>query len=285
MNLEINPNKVYVIAKKEYMDNVRSKWILLLTVLFAVLTMVFSYFGSVMTGGDVGFQSFEVTVLGMVTITSILLPIVAIMLGYGAVVSERENGSMSVVLGCQVSRSDVIIGKFLGLGAVMFTTIFVGMGLSGIIIAALATGAKWGAYLAFMLGTWIFTMVYLGFSIFLSTITDKRTTAMGGGVFLWFSGMILNLVLIGIWSATGGDFGSLLSGEMSFPDWYWAGEFFSFMDIYQMGSMLLFDLSEVMGYSLTAPSWVNITSIFGWLTFMSALPFVLSLIFLQRRDI
>ena len=162
MGLEINPNKIFVIAKKEYMDNVRNKWVLLLTVLFAILTMVFSYFGAATAGGDVEFQGFEATVLGMVSITSMIMPIIAIMLGYGTVVGEQENGSMFVVLGCPVSRYDVIIGKFTGLGAVLFTTIFAGMGLSGLIIAAVASSADAGAYILFMLGTWIFSMTFLG---------------------------------------------------------------------------------------------------------------------------
>ena len=35
------------IAKKEILDNVRNKWVIILTIIFASLTLVVSYFGSI----------------------------------------------------------------------------------------------------------------------------------------------------------------------------------------------------------------------------------------------
>jgi ABC-type transport system involved in multi-copper enzyme maturation permease subunit len=204
MKPDINIRKVKAIAKKEFMDNVRNRWVLALSMIFLLLVIVISYFGGASSGGDVEFQGFKATVATMSTLAAMLLPIIAIMLGYSAVIGESENGSLGVVMGCPVSRNDVIIGKFLGLGSVLLATIFLGFGISGVIVGAIAGFEDSLAYLLFMVLTFLFSMFFLGFSIFMSTIATKRSTAIAGGLVIFFSGMIAGTILIGIWVATGG---------------------------------------------------------------------------------
>jgi ABC-type transport system involved in multi-copper enzyme maturation permease subunit len=265
VGLEMNISKVKAIARKEFMENVRNKWVLALSMLFLVLVMVFSYFGGAMSGGDVEFQGFKTTVGSISTIAAMLLPIIAIMLGYSTIIGERENGSMGVVLGCPVSRFDVILGKFLGLGTVLAATIFLGFGISGLIVGAIAGFDDALAYLLFMVLTVLFATFFLGFSIFMSAIASKRSTAIAGGLVIFFSGMIAGTILFGIWVATGGDFNEMLNQAMQgimpqLPDWYWGGMFFSFMDIYPMGAMDLFNTTDFMGYSMEYPWFVNAPS-------------------------
>jgi len=62
MGLEFNPRKIKAIAKKEFMDNLRNRWVLALSIIFLLLTIVMSYFGGAQTGGDVEFHGFEATV-------------------------------------------------------------------------------------------------------------------------------------------------------------------------------------------------------------------------------
>jgi len=285
--LEINPKKIMAITRKEFMDNVRNRWSLALTFIFILLTLVISYFGATQGGGTVGFQGFEDTVAGMTSITAFLLPLIAIMQGYGAIIGERENGSLGVVLGCPVSRFDVIIGKFLGLGSVMFVTIFAGFGIAGLVVAALSTGTDWIIYLGFILSTFIFTMVYLGFSIMMSTLASKRSTSIAGSIFLFFSGMILSIVMIGVWTATSGNsLTDFLNGNVaSFPGWFWVLEHVNFMDIYPLGSMMLFNVTQIMGFTISTPGWVSVYSIFGFQFLVALGCFILSMFIMNRKDI
>jgi ABC-type transport system involved in multi-copper enzyme maturation permease subunit len=39
----INPKTIFIISKKEFLDNIRNRWIILLTVLFIILIIAFSY--------------------------------------------------------------------------------------------------------------------------------------------------------------------------------------------------------------------------------------------------
>ena len=288
--IEINFSKIKAIARKEFMDNWRNKWVLALSMIFLLLVVVMSYFGGAQSGAGVEFQGYEDTVAMLSTLAAMLLPIIAIMLGYSTIIGERENGSMGVVLGCPVSRYDVIIGKFLGLGFVMLVTILIGFGVSGLIVGA-ATGFE-GAleYLAFMVLTFLFAFFFLGFAILMSALAKKRSTAIAGGLVIFFSGMIAGTVLFGLWVATGGDMSvmmdQVMSGQMpDLPDWLWAGYYFSFMDIYPMGGMDLFGSTQFMGYSFDFPWFINAPMVFGWFILLSALSFLSSLFVFKKKDL
>lgn len=287
--LELDAGKVRAIATKEFMDNVRNKWVLALSAIFLLLTVVMSYFGGA-TSGDVEFQGLRATVSTMSTVAAMLLPIIAIMLGYSSIIGERENGSMGVVLGCPVSRNDVILGKYLGLGAVMFATIFLGFGISGLIVGALAGFADSLEYLLFMLLTFVFAMFFLGFSILMSAIASRRSTAIAGGLVIFFSGMIAGTVIFGLWIATGGDLGAMMDQAMNgqmpeLPTWLWAGYYFDFMDLYPMGAMDLFGNTDFMGFTMEYPWFINAPMIFGWFALLTALTFLGSLFVFGKKDI
>ncbi|UCF13262.1 MAG: ABC transporter permease subunit [Thermoplasmatales archaeon] len=122
---------ILYITKKEIMDNVRNKWIILISVLFASLTLLVSYAGSIYSQG---WQDLGLTVSGMSSLVQFLISIIGLMLGYAAIVGEIERGSMSSLLTLPTTRNEVLFGKFLGLGSVLTFTIVVGFGIAGIVI-------------------------------------------------------------------------------------------------------------------------------------------------------
>ena len=126
-------NVILSIAKKEIMDNIRNKWIILVSVMFAILTIVVSYFGSMQSQG---WQDLGLTISGMATLVTFLVPIIALMLAYATIIGEIERGSMNSLLSLSINRYEIVIGKFLGLGGVLCFTILVGFGTAGLIIAA-----------------------------------------------------------------------------------------------------------------------------------------------------
>ena len=139
---------VYSVAKKEFMDNYRNKWIIAVSAIFLILTLVISYFS---TRGGVGWKDLGDTIGGMMIFVQILIPIIALMLSYAAIVGEKEKGSLSLLLSHPVKRDEVILGKFLGLSFVLAVAILVGFGVSGLIIGINVKGVKWGDYGIFIL--------------------------------------------------------------------------------------------------------------------------------------
>ena len=82
---EINVSNIVSIAKKEFMDNLRNNWIMILTILFVILTLVISFVSGGGSFGDV-----QITVVGLLAISSLIVPIIAIMLGYDTISGETE---------------------------------------------------------------------------------------------------------------------------------------------------------------------------------------------------
>lgn len=247
-------NIIFSIAKKEILDNVRNKWIIILTIIFASLTLVVSYFGSIFSQG---WQDFGVTISGMMSLVQFLIPIIGLMLGYAAIIGEIEKGSMSSLLSLPADRLEILLGKFFGLGGILSFTTFIGFGVAGIIIAANVSGVNYADYLIFIGSTILLGLVFLSLALFFSTLFKKRSTAMGGAILLWFLfNMILPIVFIGIMAASI-SFESIASG--GFPDWYFTLELFNPLSVYSaLISLNVGPVSTMQGaLSISYPSFYS----------------------------
>jgi len=220
-------NPISVIAKKEIMDNVRNLWIIIMTIIFAILTIAMSAVGSYLSEG---WQSLDVTIALMMSIVTLLVPIIALMLGYAAIVGEIEKGSMNIMISLPVSRLQIVIGKLLGLGGVLSFTILVGFGIAGIIIGIMVPNVNYIEYLIFIVATILIGLVYLNVAFFFSNLFKKRSTALGGAIFLWFFfNMMLPIILLGVaWG--GAAMTDILSG--SAPDWYFMIDLINPMSVF-----------------------------------------------------
>jgi len=209
-------NPIILIAKKEIMDCIRNFWIITITAIFVLLTLIESYFGSVFS---TGWHDFGATISFMMLSVEWIVPILAFMLGYAAIIGEIERGSMSALLSMPINRAEIVFGKFLGLGGVLSLSILLGFGSAGAIIGIMIPNANYGEYLSFILSTVLYGIVYLSVAMFFSTLFKKRSTALGGAIFLWFFfNMILPLVLFGI-AVAGKALPDIINGNV--PDWYY----------------------------------------------------------------
>ncbi|MEE9224475.1 MAG: ABC transporter permease subunit [Thermoplasmata archaeon] len=279
MTLDINWKGMLTVVKKEFIDSVRNKWIIAVTIVFVSLALLVSYFGSAMQLGETGFQGFLVTIVLIMAISMFLVTMIALMLGYGAIATERERGSLDLLLTMPITRTEAVVSKFIGLATVLFVSIFVGFGLAGIVIAAVAGAADFTKYLLFLGATFMVGLAFLSVAFLLSTVTRRRSTAMGGAVLLWFVFIfIYDIVLVGVYVGTGGD---LFTRGSTFPDWYYAAELFSPSATYSMVTSLILGGS---GFEIL-PGFVNGFSAVGSLLAWIFIPLVIAIWVLNRRDI
>ena len=217
----MNPQPVFFIAKKEFMDNFRNKWVIVLTIAFALLAIVFSLFGSIFGSG---WQDIGATVGVLTSVVTLIIPIIAIILGYSAIIGEIERGSMNALLSLPTTRFEIVLGKLFGLGSILASAIFIGFGIAGIIIGLNIENPDVAGYIIFIVATILYSWVFLCLALFFSTLFKKRSTAMGGAIFLWILFiMIIPTVIQGLLFAEVG-FEAVLSGEgAQIPDWYFAG--------------------------------------------------------------
>jgi len=282
----INQKSIYYIAKKEFMDNIRNKWIILLTTLLFLLVIVFAYLAYVQPeqpGNSMDMT--QSTAVGLMGISSMLIPLIAIILGFSTISGEAESGSFSVVLSYPVTRLEVLLGKFLGLGSVIVTAVLIGFGFAGVIITAAAGGDSWLGYIVFMGLTILLGLIFLSLSICISALCKKRITSIGGGLIIFFWSTIIGSVFMGILYGSGYSFDNLMTGNM--PDWFWCESFFSPADLSQAAVMRGFGMNEInsMGFSATLPDFLNIWSALFVDLLWLIIPLVLAYFFFKRRDI
>lgn len=276
--MKINPNAVYSIAKKEFIDNVRNRWIILLTIIFVILTIAASVLGGRGTLGGL-----DETVTTLLSISCVLIPLIAIMLGYGTISGEAESGSLSVVLSYPVRRVEVLLGKFSGLGTVIVTSTVIGFGAGGVAIVATTGTSQVGSYLAFIGLTILLGILYLSFSICFSAIFKKRAASLGAGIMIFFWSMLYGTVIIGIYYSTGRTWEDLMSGAI--PGWMWRSIFLSPSDMYQESVMLAFSIKKAFGFEITPPSFINLGSLICVQLLWTMIPLILAYYFFERRDI
>ena len=127
----------------------------------------------------------------------------------------------SWLLSLSANRFEIVVGKWLGLGAVLCFTIFVGYGIAGLLIALNVSNVDVLEYLAFIGLTMLFGLVFLTVALCFSTVFAKRSTALGGAIFLWFLfNIILPIVFVGL-LATTIDFTQItMQSTITAPDWY-----------------------------------------------------------------
>ena len=232
---------VYTVAKKEIMDNIRNKWIVLISILFASLTLLVSYAGSFFSSGwqDLGF-----TISAMIFLVQLLISIIGLILGYGAVVVEAEQGSINYLLSLPTTRRDVLIGKFLGLSLVLSIPVAVGFGVAGVIIGANVSNVNYEEYLIFIGASLLTGLVFLSLGMFISCLFKKRSTAMGGAIFTWFFfSIIWRFITVWMFNMAVGSPENLASKGV--PDWWYALRLFSPLDTY----------STLVSLSVDAVNW------------------------------
>ena len=279
----INPKAIYTIAKKEFTDNIRNKWIIVLTIIFVLLIIVFSYVAGAGLDGSLG--NMELTVMGLLMISPLLIPLIAIILGFATIAGEAESGALYVVLSYPVRRIEVLLGKFFGLGSVLIASIFIGFGFGGVIIAATVGPESWAGYIGFILLSIFLGLIYLILSICISACCKRRSRAIAGGIILIFWGMIFGTILMAIMYASGYEINDIMTGNI--PDWFFNAVVFSPGDLHQTAAMRAFGINSVdmMGFSVTIPEFLSMNLLLVVHLIWFIVPLFLAYFFFKRRDI
>jgi len=273
---------IYAISKKEFMDNWRNKWIIAVSAIFLLLTLVISYFGSMGAGG-VGWRDIDATIVGMITLVTLLVPIIGLMLGYATIVGEKEKGSLELMLSYPVERIEILTGKLFGLGAVMAAATFIGFGVAGIIIALNVKGVQWGNYMVFVLASILLGFVFISIAMLFSAIFKKRSAAMGGAVFLWFLfEMIWNIVITGVLTAQYG-IEKLTDPNFMAPSWYYVASLINPVKAYSV--LVSLSISSVNELAGNIPSFVNVPFSLAILLSWMAGTFALTWYIFNKKDL
>ncbi|ELY65832.1 ABC transporter permease [Natrinema versiforme] len=181
----VNLESVRAVAKKDFQDSIRSWLFWGLSVFFFTLMAALAGFLSWANPDDL-------TTIGFISLVSqvckLVIPLIALMLGWKSIAGERETGSIKVLLSLPHSRRDVLIGKLLGRTAVLTLSLIIGFLIGMVAVAVAVSEFSFPAYIAFLAMTIVYGLAYMSIAVSLSSLT--RSTTMAGaamfGVFVLF---------------------------------------------------------------------------------------------------
>jgi len=272
-------NSIVVFAGKEFRDGLRNKWVAGATLLLAALAFALTFLGSAPTG-LVDVKPLAVTVVSVSSLTIFLIPLIALLLGYDAIVGEEERGCLLLLLTYPVSRIEIILGKFLGHAAILTVATVVGYGAAGT-AAAWSTGGdaeSWRAFLGLIASTVLLGLAFLALAYFISVVVRERSTAVGLAVGLWlFFIIVYDLALMGSLVASKGRIGSGIFASLLL---------LNPADVYRLFNLTAFEhirkFSGMAGLSASAhfPPAILLAVLAAW----AVIPLALAASIFRRRE-
>lgn len=167
----------FALILHEFLERARDRWVLVSTGLFALLALAITLYGR--SSMD---TVAAVTAPSLVTLSALLVPLVALILGYDGIVGERERHTLGLLLSLPVSRAEVLVAKFAGRMLALCAAIAVGLGSSALVLG----GAQRTVLLYLIPPTILLGAAFLALGILISTISERQSTAASLAVAAWF---------------------------------------------------------------------------------------------------
>ena len=192
---------IWIITGKEVRDSLRNRWVLAATLLLAALALSLGFLGSSPTG-SVKADPLTITVVSLSSLSIFLIPLIAMLLAYDAVIGEIERGTMALLLSYPVSRWQVLVGKFLGHLIILTLATTAGYGLAGMALQLAHGGldfAAWKPFALLIVASVLLGAAFLAMGYLISAKVKERGTAAGIAIGVWlFFVVIFDMALLGI---------------------------------------------------------------------------------------
>ena len=203
---------------KELADHLRSKRFLIILLLI-LGTSIASLYGALngladAISSDSNFVFLKIyttsgnSIPSFMSIIALMGPFVGLTLGFDAINSERNNGTLNRLVAQPIYRDSIIIGKFLAGNAVIMIMVFT----MGIFVGVLSTGLipqteEVLRVLAFLIFTVVYMDFWLGLSILFSVVCRHSATSAMAVIALWifftiFMSMVANIIANAVYPIT-----------------------------------------------------------------------------------
>ncbi len=250
------------LAGKEFRDRLRNRWVLAVALVFTAFSLAITYFGSA-AQGVVGPRSIELTIASLVSLVIYLIPLIALLLGFDAVVGERERGSLDLLLAHPLTRLELLLGKYLGLAAALSLSTLIGFALVGVLLWQRFGQSALYHYSGFVLSSVLLGLAFLSLAMLISVLARDRTRASGLAISLWFVlVLVFDLALMGLLVASQGQVGGEALAYVLLLN---PADLFRILNVFALDDVRrLYGLAAVVPPSLGQP-WLLATAMLGWI--------------------
>lgn len=198
---------VLIIALRELRDGLRNRRVVASTLLLAALALTLSLIGSAPVG-EVGASPLSVMVVSLSSLTTFLVPLIALVIAHDAISGEFDRGTMLLLLSYPVRRSQIIAGKLLGHIGILTIAVVLGYGLAVLSLGLSAATGDRAALLAFanlLVTSVMLAAAFLALGYCVSTLSPSARAAAGMAIGVWLVFVILyDIALLGVLVVDGG---------------------------------------------------------------------------------
>lgn len=268
------------IARQELVINIRNKWTLSFALVFAALVVGVSYFG-MMAEGFSGLQNFTRTSASLLNLVLYIVPLVSLVMGTLSFTGDK--GSTELLFSQPLTRTEVLLGKLLGVFASITLSTFFGFAVAGIIVMIAAGTDGLMRYGFFVMISLLLSLVFLSLSVLASTMSKRKAKAFGVSLFLWFFFVLFYDLL-----ALGGTL--LLSGSSS-NVFLFCSLFGNPVDMVRVSTLIVLNNVTIFGAAGAAlvrffgGGMTSMALLFAGLIFWTVIPLFISHRLLARQDI
>jgi Cu-processing system permease protein len=241
--------------------------VIVITGLFALLAVGISAYGR--SSGD---AAEVVTAPSLVTLSTFLVPLVALILGHDAIVGERERHTLGLLLSLPIRRSELLLAKYVGRVLALCGSIGLGLGSASLM---LDPGQR-AVVLWLVPHTLALGASFLSVGVLISVAARRLATAASMAVVVWFLLVfIYDLALLALMVLTDGAVGQQL------VTWLVMLNPAGLFRVQLMTALVGQDALAELGLTVAIPGAVVRTAI--WATWIVA-PLVIGALLLGRRQ-
>lgn len=178
--------QILTVANKEFHDGLRNRWLVSITLIFALLSVGLTYFGAAASGA-VGVTSLSTTVASLASLAVFLIPLIALLLSYDSFVGEQESGTLLLLLTYPLSKSQLLLGKFIGQGGIIALATLLGFGASAVLLyVQLGSADIISAFGLFIISAILLGLSFTAISYLISLSVSEKSKAAGFALITWF---------------------------------------------------------------------------------------------------
>ena len=133
----VHGSQLRLLALKEFGDRFRSGWVLACVLLWLGAIGLASFLGLLQIG-RIGAQGYERTVISMLNLVQYLVPLLGLLLGHDLIVSEKEERTLRLLVASGLSRTKLLLAKFIGGCLTVAVPLLTGFFISGVVIGIAA---------------------------------------------------------------------------------------------------------------------------------------------------
>ena len=202
-------NAILTVANKEFHDGLRNRWVMSISLIFALLATGLAYFGAA-ASGQAGFTNLSTTLVSLASLAVFVIPLIALMLSYDGVVGEDESGTLLLLMTYPLSRWQLVLGKMMGHWMIMAFSTIIGFGLSAIIMGSFSDNTTWGEllipYAFFITFAILLGWIFIAIATMISASVAEKSKAAGLALIVWFIFVFMfDLSLLGLLVGTEGN--------------------------------------------------------------------------------